>query len=98
MIPAGKLNRAGVNWSAVLLHQQNFLFRCHSENDGCAGGVDPVSVFPMAFFDQSQKLAGMQGGSEWIGSFAFQKIGALHGGNPARFISAMAFAHRWAGD
>jgi len=59
--PGGKLNCAGVNRDAVLLHQQDFLFRSHRKNDGGAGGVDSVHVFPMAFFDQGQELAGMEG-------------------------------------
>jgi len=42
---------------AVLLHQENFLFCRHGQNEGGAGGIDPIHVFPMAFFDESQELA-----------------------------------------
>jgi hypothetical protein len=56
----GKLNGARVDGNAVLLHQQDFLLRRHADDDGRTGGIDPVNVFPMAFFDQSQELAGVQ--------------------------------------
>jgi hypothetical protein len=51
--------------NAVLLHQENSLFRRYGQNDGGTGVVDPTHVFPMAFFDQSKELARMQDGLGW---------------------------------
>ena len=55
--PGGKLNRARMDRNAVLLHQENFPVCRHGQNEGGTGGVNPIHVFPMAFFDQCQELA-----------------------------------------
>jgi hypothetical protein len=49
-----------VNRNPVLLHQQNFLFRGHTDDERDTGSMDPVNVFPMTLFDQRQEFTGMQ--------------------------------------
>jgi hypothetical protein len=54
-----------MNRNSVLLDQDNFLVCRLGQNDRGAGSLDPIHVLPMAFFDQSQELAGMQDGLSW---------------------------------
>ena len=67
-----KFDRACVDRNTVLLHEQKLLFFGNRDNDGGTGCVDAVHVFPVALFDQSEELAGMEGGSIGVDSFDFQ--------------------------
>ena len=67
------------------------LLRRHGDNDGNTFRIDPVYIFPMAFLDQSQEPASMQGCLDGLFHLFFS-ISALYTVTiSARFISAIAF-------
>ena len=70
-----------MNRYAVLFHQENLIFRCDPKNDGDASCIDPIHVFPLAFFDQRQELARMQDCANGSVQFAIHEFGVVHHDN-----------------